>query len=152
MSEIQTERITQEGFSPFGKVVLRPDKPPTAKGEEFEFWSDIASYHLEGETEIGLCTVFRLPGHKVGWMERHHKTPEILVPIDAPFVLPVMRDRAIRAFRVEVGEAVVLDPGAWHSACLPADKESATYFVIFRRGTPNTDVEKTTTEPVVVAA
>ncbi len=51
---------------------------------------------------------------------------------------------------MNVGEAVVLDPGAWHSACVPAEGAEATYFVIFRRGTPHEDVEKIETNPVSI--
>ncbi|MBT8401531.1 MAG: ureidoglycolate lyase [Rhodothermia bacterium] len=154
MSTLQAHPITSERFAPFGKVVLSPSKAPTAEGDTFKFWSDIAHFEIEGETEIGLCTVYRTEQGRVDWMERHHRTPEILVPIDSQFILPVMTNDeppVIEAFTVNVGEAVVLRPGAWHSACIPADADRSTYFVIFRRGTPSTDVEKTSTEPTEVS-
>ncbi|MDX1428922.1 MAG: ureidoglycolate lyase, partial [Rhodothermales bacterium] len=124
MSAIQPRQLSPNRFAPFGKVVLSPQTKPTAEDHTFKFWSDIAHYEIDGETEIGLCTVYRTAEGRVDWMERHHRTPEILVPIDGPFVLPVMTDEdppEVQAFTVNVGEAVVLSPGAWHSACLPAE-------------------------------
>jgi ureidoglycolate hydrolase len=146
MTTIQPLRITPERFRPYGKVVQPPSSVPTAADDTFSFWSDLASYYIEGDTEIGLCTVFRREKARVTWMERHGRTPELLIPIDAPFILPVVEtgaaDQAVDAFRVDPGEAVVIAQGVWHSACHPFGRDQATYFVIFRRGTPRDDVEK----------
>ena len=85
------------------------------------------------------------------WMERHDRTPEFLIPADGPFLLPVMDDAgAVAVFRVEPGEAVVIGQGVWHSACLPVGAEAATYFVVFRRGTPQEDVTKQDIDPVAL--
>jgi ureidoglycolate lyase len=135
--------VTPEAFRPYGRVVLAPTATPTASDPSFRYWSDLAHYGVEGETEIGLCTVYRQEDDRVAWMERHDRTPEILIPVDAPFVLPVMDGAGrVEAFRVDPGEAVVIDPGVWHSACRPVGAEEATYFVLFRRGTPAEDVVK----------
>jgi ureidoglycolate hydrolase len=58
--------------------------------------------------------------------------------------------QSAHAFRVEIGEAVVIDPGVWHGACLPVGRDVSSYFVIFRRGTPGEDVEKKQVEPFLV--
>ena len=146
MSTIQPRRISPEGFARYGSVVRMPASPPLAEGPAFKFWSDVAHYGIEGETEIGFCTVYRQEGAPVVWMERHERTPELLVPIDAPFLLPVMTahapDDQVEVFRVEPGEAVVIGRNVCHSACHPAGRDEATYFVIFRRGTPREDVIK----------
>ena len=39
-------------------------------------------------------------------------------------------------------QAVVIDQGVWHGACLPVGRVESSYFVIFRRHTPHQDVEK----------
>jgi hypothetical protein len=44
----------------------------------------------------------------------------------------------------------VINPGVWHGACLPAGADSSWYFVVFRRGTPKTDVEKQPVEPFTI--
>lgn len=146
-------RASSTGFARYGQVVTAPESSPTASDPTFRYWSDLARYHVAGETEIGLCTVYRQPGPRVGWMERHDRTPEILVPVSGPFLLPVMDDHdQVELFRVDPGEAVVIDTSVWHSACLPLDADEATYLVIFRRGTPGEDVTKRDIAPVAVAA
>lgn len=137
---------TPESFAEFGKVFKVPVGVPTAKTTGFSYWSDIVSYHIKGETEIGWCTVYRQEPNGVSVIERHVRTPEILIPIDAPVMIPVMNDKDTRnrleVFRVKPGEAVIIADGVWHGACLPVGKSESSYFVIFRKGTPAEDVEK----------
>jgi ureidoglycolate lyase len=148
---VPSRRATPDAFARFGSVVPAPTQEPTAAGNTFRYWSDLAHYRIEGETEIGLCTVYLQDAPRVTWMERHDKTPEFLIPADGPFLLPVMGDTGeVEIFRVEPGEAVVVGAGVWHSACLPVEGASATYFVVFRRGTPREDVIKHDIEPVAV--
>lgn len=146
---MQAQAITSENFSVFGRVTAWPEGDPLAADETFAFWSDVAHFEIAGETEIGYCTVYRQKRDVVGWMERHDLSPEILVPIDAPFVLPVMTEEGeVEAFHVALGQSVVIGQGVWHSACKPVGVDSATYFVIFRRGTPQEDVVKTDIDPI----
>jgi ureidoglycolate hydrolase len=150
MNMLQPVRITSENFR-FGSVVNAQTGIPTAEGPTFKFWSDIANYRIDGNTEIGLCTVYRDDARPLDMVERHLYTPELLIPIDTPFVLPIADDsNTVHAYTVEIGEAVVIDPGVWHGPCLPVGKDTATYYVIFRKGTPAEDVEKKDIEPVTI--
>ena len=127
------------------------DTPPLAETSEFSFWSDAADYRIDGDTEVGFCTVYPHRANTVTWMERHERTPELLVPIDGRLVLPVMTDNdeaEVQAFEFGPGEAVVIGRNVWHSACLPVGWDAVTYFVIFRLGTPHEDVVKTDIPPV----
>lgn len=155
MTSITPLRITADRFHAYGKVLQAPESEPTAADATFSFWSDLINYRIDGETEIGLCTVYRQDVPRVTWMERHARTPELLIPIDAPFILPVVPedapDHAVEAFQVDLGEAVLIGPGVWHSACHPVGQDVATYFVLFRRGTPQEDVEKKAVANVVLA-
>lgn len=141
---VSPQRITAENFAPYGRVARLPDGTPTAEDATFRYWSDAAHYGIDGETEIGFCTVYRQDAPAVTWVERHDRTPELLIPIDGAFLLPVMGagDADVEVFEVEPGEAVVIGQGVWHSACHPAAGDAATYFVLFRRGTPQDDVTK----------
>ncbi len=151
MNQIRCQRISPDDFTPFGSTAKPPSGPALAADETFKYWSDVASYRIDGETEIGYCTVYSQQEDVVTWMERHDRTPEILIPIDRPFVLPVMSDGGdVHAFRAEPGEAVVINRGVWHSACKPVDGREASYFVIFRRGTPQEDVIKKDIESVTI--
>lgn len=146
MITIISKPITEANFKKFGRVVKSPKGQPTAQSNDFKFWSDITNYEIDGSTEIGICTVFKQPKNTINGMERHLNTPEILIPIDAPFVLPLLKEGEIEiqseAFQVNIGEAVVIDKAVWHGACLPVGKEESSYFVIFRKGTPKVDVYK----------
>ena len=151
---IRARRITPRNFARFGRVVTTPRGEPTSQARQYKFWSDRTHYRIEGETEVGVCTVFRQAGGTVDKLERHLGTPEVLIPIDGPFVLPVLRDgdaaSDLQAFRVAVGEAVVIDAAVWHGACLPAGARRASYFVVFRRSTPSQDVETRRIEPQTI--
>lgn len=146
MITINSKPITEENFKKFGRVVKPPKGEPTAQAADFRFWSDIANYEIYGSTEIGICTVYKQPKNIINGMERHLNTPEILIPIDAPFVLPLLKEgeseEQAESFQVDIGEAVLIDKAVWHGACLPVGKEESSYFVIFRKGTPNEDVYK----------
>ena len=146
--------VSDAAFARFGRVVLTPRGTPTSEAKDYKFWSDIAHYEIQGETEIGLCQVFRQPVNSITGMERHLRTPEILIPIDAPFVLPLLLEGnpsgEAGIFRVEPGQAVVINPGVWHGACLPVGADASWYFVVFRRGTPTTDVEKKPVESFTI--
>ncbi len=146
MIKIKAKPITPENFKKFGQIVTSPKSEPTSQAVDYKFWSDLAHYLVNGETEIGLCTVYQQPTTEISGMERHTRTPEILIPIDAPFVVPLLRDddpaEQTTAFQVNIGEVVVIDKGVWHGACLPVGKKESSYFVIFRRNTPHEDVEK----------
>lgn len=150
--KIVPERIKENNFSTFGSVVILPNKEPTSEAADYKFWSDIAKYQIDGETEIGLCTVYKQKEDSVSGMERHLHTPEILIPVDSPFILPLFTDGSYvdqaKAYIVKPGEAVVINKGVWHGACLPVDADKATYFVIFRRNTPYSDVEKKEIEKI----
>lgn len=151
MNSIRYLDIDEQNFERFGTVALRPSGPPLAADETFEYWSDEGRFRVDGETEIGYCTVHRRAEPIVKWMERHDRTPEVLIPIDRAFILPVMtEDGTVEAFKAEPGQALVIGAGVWHSACLPLDGEDASYFVIFRRRTPQEDVTKTEIEPVAI--
>jgi ureidoglycolate hydrolase len=144
---IKAKKITAENFASFGKVVVGASGKPTSQAADYKFWSDIMNYKIDDETEVGICTVYKQPSNSINGMERHLHTPEILIPIDAPFILPLLNDKnnpdEADAFIVDIGQAIAINEKVWHGACIPFGKDECSYFVIFKRGTPNKDVEKT---------
>ncbi|MBN1893711.1 ureidoglycolate lyase [bacterium] len=151
---VKPKKLSQESFSRYGKAVTRPQGPPASHDATYQFWPMLASYCVSGEEEIGICKVFRQSSPVVTCVERHLTTPEILIPIDAPFILPLLPDgspdKEMEAFLVDIGEAVVIDPGVWHAAGIPAGRPESFYFVLFRSHTPQEDVEKKTLSPVLI--
>ncbi len=144
--EIKIKSITIENFSKFGKVVIGTSGQPTSQAVDYKFWSDIINYKINGETEVGICTVYKQQTTSINGMERHINTPEFLIPIDAPFIIPLLNDASkpekAEAFLVNIGQAIVINERVWHGPCIPFEKQECSYFVIFKRGTPHTDVEK----------
>ncbi len=151
MKRTTIRRIDDEAFRRYGSVAVCPAGPPLAEDATFKYWSDAGNYRIEGETEIGFCTVYSQDRDIVDWMEQHARSPEIIIPIDSAVVLPVMSDDGqVDAFLIEPGEAVVIGEDVRHSACKPFGSDEAAYFVIFRRGTPQEDVTKMDIEPVSI--
>lgn len=152
--EIKAKIITTENILSFGKAVVGASGAPTSQASDYKFWSDIMSYQIDGETEVGICTVYKQNESTITGMERHLNTPEILIPIDGPFMLPLLKDKnkpeETETFILEVGQAVVINEKVWHGACLPYGKEECSYFVIFKKGTPFNDIEKTEISEITI--
>ena len=146
---VNVKRLTAGSFAKFGKIADAKIKPPLVDAENLKFWTTIATYTVDGETEIALCQV-KKSVDSVGMLERHVKTPEILVPIEGDFILPVapvgnLQDSAetpeatsVEAFLVRSDQAVVMERGVWHTAPIPIGKETS-FFVIFRKETTKQD-------------
>lgn len=154
--KLKVIEATPDSFRPYGRVFKIPRSQPLAETDQFRYWSNIAEFTIQGATEIGWCTVFRRGGASVRGVERHLRTPEILIPVDAPFILPVMKEgdseEDLKAFKVNVGEAIVIGDGVWHAPCIPVGKKESSYFVIFRKGTPQEDVTKKEIGKMIVEA
>lgn len=152
--KIVTQSTVKNEFAGYGEVIKSPEGNPTSQDLTYKFWSNLGNYFIDGQTEIGICTVYKQKANIISGVERHLKTPEILIPIDSPFVLPLLKEgdgeKNMVAFRVEVGEAVVIYEGVWHGACLPINTEAASYFVIFRLNTPHEDVIKKDISPIMI--
>jgi ureidoglycolate hydrolase len=152
--EIKAKIITSENILSYGKAVVGASGAPTSQASDYKFWSDIISYQIDGETEVGICTVYKQSESTITGMERHLNTPEILIPIDGPFMLPLLIDEnkpeETETFILEVGQAVVINEKVWHGACLPYGKEECSYFVIFKKGTPFNDIEKTEISEILI--
>jgi ureidoglycolate hydrolase len=125
---IKAKKISAENFASFGKVVVGTSGKPTSQAADYKFWSDIMNYKIDGETEVGICTVYKQPSNSIYGMERHLHTPEILIPIDAPFILPLLNDRndpnEADAFIIDIGQAIAINEKVWHGACIHLEKMS----------------------------
>jgi ureidoglycolate hydrolase len=146
---VKAKKLTTSSFSKFGKVADTYTVLPLVETENLKFWTTIATYTVDGETEIALCHVKKSVDF-VGLLERHVKTPEILVPIKGDFILPVapagnLEDlteipeaSGVEAFLVRSNQAVVMEKGVWHTAPIPIGKETS-FFVIFKKETTKQD-------------
>jgi hypothetical protein len=135
--------------SAWGQVIRRPVEPATFQNEQLSYWDALASATFPEETGIGWFELGRRPLHGAE-VERHLRTPEALLcfegdaicvlgePVEPSALTP---DR-IRAFLVRRGEGIVFSPGTWHALPFPLT-ERAAFWVAFRKGTAQEDLEVT---------
>lgn len=147
MIRVKAKKLTAESFSKFGKVVEIPGTLDETK--TVNYWGTLATFKVEGESEVGVCLV-KKNLNRLDSMERHVKTPEVLVPIDGDFVLPVALSKDledpderpnaenVEAFYVNDKQCLVMAEGVWHWAPFPVG-EQASFFVIFKKETSKND-------------
>ena len=126
--EISVQNLTEESFAPFGQIIEMPTTPPAITGPNWQWWPEIAVVTGdEGPYSAGYFT--RDPGEfSFDWAERHMLSLEVLIPLTeaclvhvAPADFPEQPDHlansaSFQVFRVNLGQAVVLNFGVWHGA------------------------------------
>jgi len=133
--------------SKLGQAVTHPSREPTFKTDILSYWDGIASWQISGETGIGW---FELPrrifiGEEV---ERHVLTPEALLCfqgaaaclIGKPKDPKVLSEVDFQAFHIEQGQGIIFSAGVWHALPFPVT-EKAVFWVIFRKGTAQRDLQ-----------
>jgi ureidoglycolate lyase len=146
--EKKTTPLTTESFAPFGQLITVPDELEVEPGA-VHGWSRMATAEFPGEVEVGWLKVVKRPA-EVSQMEHHLGTPEMLVPLDVPLLVPVAPadenadaipdpDR-IEAFVVEPGQALIFDKSGWHWLAFPMEGESGACLIIFAKDTPDHDL------------
>lgn len=139
---VMVQDLSPETFAPFGRVHdlggRDGDPGATLVQTDGPGWSDryTATPLISTNGSLGLTRAGAAP-FEVVRMERHPNTEEALFCLDGDMILvtapagPAERPAAsdLRAFRVPVGQAVVLHPGTWHDACRGVDGPVAYYWV-----------------------
>ncbi len=130
-----------------GQVVRHPSAAPTFKAEILSYWDGIASWQINGETGIGWFELHRRPfvGNEI---ERHLLTPEALLCFQGAAACligkskdpKVLSEADFQAFHIEQGQGFVFSPGVWHALPFPVS-EKAVFWVIFRKGTAQGDLQ-----------
>lgn len=133
--------------SQWGQAILRPTGEATFHSEIFSFWDAIASFPFRGEAGIGWFELTRRPftGNEV---ERHCLTPEALLCIQGSAVCFVGEPadpehidvQKFGAFCIEQEQGFIFSPGTWHAIPFPMT-EKTVFLVIFRKGTPQEDLQ-----------
>lgn len=130
--------LTREAFAPFGQAVPRPEGRPTSFGDSFDCWFGVGTLH-GADLRLGQVAARRPADGRITAMERHPDI-ELLMPATGPLIQVVAPGRDLRdageqpraeealAFLIAPGEAVVVAPGVWHAAALPAETETLYWF------------------------
>jgi ureidoglycolate hydrolase len=114
------EPLTREAFRPFGRVIARPEEPADASGAGWDWWGEAGVLTGDGRG-YALGYLDLVPTELTfDWAERHDRTTETILPLGGACVVyvasPADAPAGFRAFRVQLGQGVVLDRGVWHGA------------------------------------
>ncbi len=145
--DIKTKKLTSDDFMQYGQVISIPTSLlPTIKNEEITYWKQQAVLDIDGPIEIGILKVKK---HEMVFsqMEKHLKTPEMLIGLDGAFIIPVTsmfkekpEVKKIEAFEVAICQAIIMSPHCWHWTPCPVDKSEITILVIFKDNTSQNDI------------
>jgi ureidoglycolate lyase len=151
VKQIQAEPLRAESFAPFGKVIEQPARGRDAGGDAWSWWGEMAFMACD-DRPYGIGHLLLQPGAlRFDWIERHMKSPELLVPMggdclfyvappqfmDEPAKLPPFD--TFRVFRAKSGQGVLLDVGVWHGVPLAVDAD-VHVTVLLLQGTGATDL------------
>ena len=132
--------------SPYGKLVELPSgEECTFYADHFRYWKQQATLNIDGPVEVGVLQVKRNQ-LSFNQMERHDCSPELLIPLNGDFVLPVAMNtgpvpdlKNVQALHVKQGQAVLLNPGCWHWMPHPLVDDIAI-LIIFKNNTSAEDL------------
>jgi mannose-6-phosphate isomerase-like protein (cupin superfamily) len=80
-------------------------------------------------------------------LQRHRRTPEILVALQGDSVICVAepssgaRIRSVKTFLVKEGDAIAMRAGTWHWLPFPTKVEECKFLVMFASDTESSDLE-----------
>lgn len=127
------------------RPIALPARPPDIAAGILDYWQGVGIMDFEGEVDVGVLRVHdRAP--TFAEMERHHRTPELLVALDGDLLVPVTvgdDEPAIEGLDVVVvnqGTGILMGVAVWHA--IPFSPTApTTCLVVFRRGTSTDDLE-----------
>jgi ureidoglycolate lyase len=145
--QLPIQDLTEQAFSPFGKIIEQPNRAEDAQGPGWRWWGENALME-SGDRPYQIGYLDLTPAElKFDWAERHMRSAELIVPtggdclvyvappeyLDEPERMPPFE--RFQVFRVRAGQAVLLDKGVWHGAPLALDKPlNAIVLLLSRTG------------------
>ena len=120
-----------------------------ADTEEFAYWGKITELEMTEKVSTGFLVCRKREG-VIKSLERHTRTPEILVALEGDSLICMARPESlsgadqiegIQAFHVRQGEAFVMHVGTWHWVPFPISQEESKFLVVFASGTEADDLE-----------
>lgn len=149
--QIKVFDLNKEIYGPFGQFISLPTDKPTIETDIVRYWANLAGFSVNGTIDVGWVTMSKRP-LVLTQLERHFQTVEVAIPMDDAMVLPVAvgrepfdyesqpRPEDIHGFYLRQGQMVTFAPGTWHFGGFPLNKPEASFLVLTRRGTADTDV------------
>lgn len=148
MEKLTIVDLTPESFRGYGSVLSTGPGAPMADSEEITYWGKVAELEMGARVSTGYLSCKPRPA-VLKQLERHLRTPEILVALGGDSLVCMARPSApgskgiagLQAFRVRQGQAFAMAPGTWHWAGFPTGKTAAVFLVVFASGTEGDDLE-----------
>ena len=149
--EVKVVELSKDAYAPFGQFVSSPVHQPSIEADIVKYWAGLAGFEVDGMIDVGWVTMRKRP-LVLTQLERHFLTVEVAIPLDEVMVLPVAvgrepfdhetqpRAEDIRGFYLRPGQMVTFSPGTWHFGGFPLNSPQASFMVLTRRGTADSDV------------
>jgi len=146
--EIRVADLTEEALKGIGHMITPRTWSPPRPGDEHSYADTRDDLGLPAPCSSGVVECAPRP-RVIRRMERHVRTPEVLVCLDGEAVVCLAGPQEsaagalkdIRALKVRPGQGFVLDTGAWHAIPFPSGSAPARFLVIFRSGTGRDDLQ-----------
>ena len=144
MRKIRAKKLTNENFREFGEFY---DMVHPAGNHIGDFYRDHVLFNTSGRMPVAFSTYVATKSEQmiVDSAEYHDYTGEISMPLDGDIVLhvaPASKEpvpELTEAFIVPCGTLVKLNPGVWHLAAMPIDKEKVNVMIVLPERTYKND-------------
>ena len=145
--ELKALPLTQENFKDYGYVLDSTQEPPMADNAEFRYWGKVTKLKMGEVVSTGV-----LFGHMrepvVKSLERHLKTPEVMVAYEGDSLICVAKPMAnsdkiedVRVFVIKQGQAFAMHAGTWHWVPFPTNDKMCKFLVMFASETEANDMD-----------
>jgi ureidoglycolate hydrolase len=143
--KINVETLEKLNFNEYGDVITWKGNLLSSTSPVHDYWDGVASYQPVGTQVCSLLGIKKPISQCVCEMERHLKTPEVLVSLQGDVVITLAPaggdapdEKAIRSFLLKQGQGVIMHQGVWHA--LPCKvKDDAMLLVMFQQNTSHSD-------------
>lgn len=139
MKRLEPVELNAENFKAYGYVISSGQGQPASDNDEFKYWGKVSRLYMSETASTGVL-IGKKRDTVVTKLERHVRTPEILVAVEGDCVICVA-NQDVQAFYVKQGDAFALYEGTWHWIPYPVDRENCKLLVIFAEGTEDNDLE-----------
>ncbi len=124
MKTLMISQVTAETFKEFGVVISNKDKMPDSSDERFSWWERVVVFKDIDPISLNILEA-KQREFTVDEVEFHRNTPEAIIPLDSGGIVLVVApageldESKLRAFGIESGYGVVLNPGVRHAIPYP---------------------------------
>jgi ureidoglycolate hydrolase len=145
--DVKAVELSDEALRGIGRVLTPRERQAVDAGAEFHYAQTNGSLGLEAPLSSGSLECAPRP-QRLSRMERHLKTPELLVALDGDATVCVAPPQeaaegtlqGITAVKMRAGEVMILERGAWHWIPYPHGRRTVRFLVVFRASTGQDDL------------